>query len=182
MRSYPPTDDESRMNSEVAYTIDWVFQALPFDNGPDPRFYAPCSQRGAAYRWLSYGIQTWKGMGLLTGGIGCGEGLLNRPLIGQPELRQPVAGIPQLNQQIAVRAQLRPFTTEETGSYIMASVEVAAHRTEVCTREAVGIIYEQRRGIGRLIEAGCDQWLLAGASGQVLQIGDRLVQRVGQVI
>lgn len=182
MRSYPPTDDESRMNSEVDYTIDWGFQALPFDNRPDLRFYTLCSQHDAAHRWLGYGIQAWKGIGPLTGDIGCGEGLLNRPLIGQPELRHPVAGIHQLNQQIVVRAHLGPLTTEETGSYIMARVGAAAHRTEVCTREAVGVIYEQRGGIGRLIEAHCDQWLLAGASGQVLQIGDRLVQRVGQVI
>jgi hypothetical protein len=51
-------------------------------------------------------------------------------------------------------------------------------------KEAMGVIYEQRRGIGRLIviEAHCDQCLLAGAIGHVLQIGHRIVQRVGQVI
>ncbi|HMF86185.1 MAG TPA: hypothetical protein VK598_07520 [Nitrospiraceae bacterium] len=69
------------MNSEVDSTIYWGFQALPFDNVPDPRFYAPFSQYDAAHRWLSYGIQTRKGMPLLTGDIGCGEGLPNRPLI-----------------------------------------------------------------------------------------------------
>ena len=93
MKSYPPTDDEGRMNSEVDYTIYRGFQALPFDNVPDPRFYAPCSQHDATHRWLSYGTQICKGMALLKGDIGCGEGLLNRPLIGQPELRHPVAGI-----------------------------------------------------------------------------------------
>jgi len=182
VRSYPPTDDEGRMNSEVDYTIYWGFQALPFDNVPDPRFYAPCSQHDATHRWLSYGTQICKGMALVTDDIGCGEGLLNRPLIGQPELRHPVARIHQLNQQVAVRAHLGPFTAEETGSYITARMGAAAHRTEVCTKEAVGVIYEQCRGIGRLIEAHCDQCLLAGAIGHILQIGDRLVQRVGQVI
>jgi hypothetical protein len=48
--SYPPTDDEGTMNSEVDYTIYWGFQALPFDNVPDPRFYGPCSQHDAAHK------------------------------------------------------------------------------------------------------------------------------------
>jgi type II secretory pathway predicted ATPase ExeA len=121
-------------------------------------------------------------MALLTGDIGCGERLPNRPLIGQPELLHPVAGIPQLNQQIAARAHLGPCTAEETASYITVRTGAAAHRTAVCTKEAVGVIYEQRRGIGRLIEAHCDESLFAGAIEHVLQIGDRLVQRVGQVI
>jgi type II secretory pathway predicted ATPase ExeA len=123
VRSYPPTDDEGGMNSEVDYTIYWGLRALPFDNLTDPRFYASCSQYDAAHRWLSYGIQTRKGMALLTGDIGCGGGLPNRPLICQPELRHPVARIPQLNQQIAVRAHLGPFTAEETASYIAARRE-----------------------------------------------------------
>lgn len=169
------------MNSEVDYTIYWGLQALLFDNVSDPRFYALCSQHDAVHR-LSYGIQTRKGMALLTGDIGCGEGLPNRPLIGQPELRHSVAEIPQLNQQIAVRAHLGLFTAEETSSDITARMGAAAHRTEVCTKEASGVSYEQRRGIGRLIEAHCDQSLLAGVIEHVLQIGDRLVRRVGQVI
>jgi hypothetical protein len=74
--SYPPTDDEGTMNSEVDYTIYWGLQALPFD----------------------------------------------------------------------------------------------------------AVIYEQSKGVGRLINALCDQCLFAGAIEHVAQIDDRLVQRVGQVI
>jgi general secretion pathway protein A len=69
------------MNSEVDYTIYWGLWALPFDNVPDPRFYVPSSQHDAAHKWLSYGIQTRKGMLLLTGDIGCGKTLLSRRLI-----------------------------------------------------------------------------------------------------
>jgi type II secretory pathway predicted ATPase ExeA len=121
-------------------------------------------------------------MALLTGDFGCGEGLPNRPLIYQPELRHPVARIPQLNQQIAVRADLGPFTAEETESYITVRMGAAAHRTDVSMKVAMGVIYEQRRWIGRLIEAHCDQCVHAGTIGHVLEIGYRLVQRVGQVI
>lgn len=280
MESYPPSDDDGTMNSEVDYRIYWGLRTLPFDNVPDPRFYVPCSQHDAAHRWLSYGIQTGKGMLLLTGDIGCGKTLLSRRLIvglsperydvalvvnpalspselldevlsqfglglvqskaerlqtlnerlelnaqrgissvlvvdeaqaiesvkgfeelrlltnfqlndrflltvvliGQPELRHRVAGIPQLNQRIAVRAHLGPFTAEETRSYIMARMGAATHRTDVFTKEAVAVIYEQSKGIGRLINALCDQCLFAGAIEHVSQIDDRLVQRVEQVI
>ena len=81
MESYPPSDDDGTMNSEVDYRIYWGLRTLPFDNVPDPRFYVPCSQHDAAHRWLSYGIQTGKGMLLLTGDIGCGKTLLSRRLI-----------------------------------------------------------------------------------------------------
>jgi len=175
----PPTDDEGTMNSEVDYTIYWGFQALPFANVPDPRFYGPCSQHDAAHRWLSYGIQTRKGMPLLTGDIWCGKALLSRRLIGQPELRHRVAGVPQLNRQIAVCAHLDSLTAEETASYITARRGAAAHRTDVFTKEAGAVIYEQSQGIGRLINALRDQCLFVGAIEHVSQIDDRLVQRVG---
>ena len=280
MKSYSPSDDDGMMNSAADYTTYWGLRALPFDNVPDPRFYVPCSQHDAAHRWLSYGIQTRKGMLLLTGDIGCGKTLLSRRLIvglspdqydvalvanpalspselldevlsqfgldlvrskagrlqtlnerlqsnaqrgissvlvvdeaqaivkvkafeelrlltnfqlndrflltivliGQPELRQRVAEIPQLNQRIAVRAHLGPFTAEETASYITARMGAATHRTDVFTKAAAAVIYEQSKGIGRLINALCDQCLFAGAIEHVSQIDDRLVQRVGQVI
>jgi type II secretory pathway predicted ATPase ExeA len=121
-------------------------------------------------------------MPLLTGDIWCGKALLSRRLIGPPELHHRVAGIPQLNQQISVRAHLGPFTAEETASHITARMGAATHRIEVCTKESEAVIYEQSKGIGRLIETLCDQCLFAGAIEHVSQIGDRLVRRVGQVI
>ena len=280
MQSHLPTEADGTMSVEIDYTGYWGLRTLPFDNVPDPRFYVPCSQHDAAHRWLSYGIQTGKGMLLLTGDIGCGKTLLSRRLIvglppaqydialvanpalspselldevlsqfglglvrskagrlqtlnerlelnaqrginsvlvvdeaqaiesikgfeelrlltnfqlndrflltvvliGQPELRRRVAGIPQLNQRIAVRAHLGPFTAEETTSYITARMRAATDRTDVFTKDAVAVIYEQSKGIGRLINALCDQCLFAGAIERVLQIDDRLVRRIGQGI
>lgn len=266
------------MNSEVDYTMYWGLQTLPFDNVPDPRFYVACSQHDTAHKWLSYGIQTCKGMLLLTGDIGCGKTLLSRRLIaglspaqydvalvanpalspselldevlsqfgldlvrskagrvqtlnerlhsnarrgissvlvvdeaqaiesvkafeelrlltnfqlndrflltvvliGQPEVRHRIASIPQLNQRIAVRAHLGPFTAEETKAYITARMGATTHRTDVFTKDAVAVIHGLSKGIGRLINALCDQCLFAGAIEKVSQIDDLLVQRVGQ--
>lgn len=278
VESYSPSDDGCMMNSETDYTMYWGLRALPFDNVPDPRFYVSCSQHDTAHRWLKYGIQTRKGMLLLTGDIGCGKTLLSRRLIvglspdqydvalvanpalspnelldevlsqfgldlvrskagrlqtlyerlqanaqrgissvlvvdeaqaiesvkgfealrlltnfqlndrflltvvliGQPELRHRVAGIPQVNQRIAVRAHLGPFTAEETTTYIAARMGAATHRTDVFTKEAAAVIFQQSKGIGRLINALCDHCLFAGANETVSQIDDRLVRRVGQ--
>jgi type II secretory pathway predicted ATPase ExeA len=52
----------------------------------------------------------------------------------------------------------------------------------VFTKEAIAVIYEQSRGIGRLINALCDQCLLGGAIEKVSQVDGQLVQRVGQFI
>ncbi len=272
-------DNDGMMSVEVNYTRYWGLRALPFDNVPDPRFYVPCSQHELAHRWLSYGVQTGKGMLLLTGDIGCGKTLLSRRLIvgmaptrydvalvanpalspselldevlsqfglepvrskagrlqilnarlelnaqrgihsvlivdeaqsieknkgfedlrlltnfqlndrflmtivliGQPELRHRVAGIPQLNQRIAVRAHLGSFTAEETTLYIASRMGAATDRTDVFSKEAVVAIYEQSKGIGRLINALCDQCLFAGAIEHAVQVDDRLVRQVGQV-
>jgi hypothetical protein len=58
----------------------------------------------------------------------------------------------------------------------------ATHQTDVYTKEALAVIYELSKGIGRLINALCDRCLFAGAIEQVSQIDDRFVQRVGQFI
>lgn len=75
-----------------------------------------------------------------------------------------------------------PFTTEETTSYITTRMGAATDRTDVFMKEAIAVIYVQSNGIGRLINALCDQCLFAGAIEHVLQIDDRLVQRVGQIV
>jgi general secretion pathway protein A len=127
-------------------------------------------------------VKAFEELRLLTNFQLNGRFLLTVVLIGQPELRHRVAGIPQLNQRIAVRAHLGSFTAEETTSYITARMGGVTHRTDVFTKEAVALIYEQCKGIGRLINALCDQCLLGGAIEKVLQVDGRLVQRVGQFI
>ena len=102
-------------------------------------------------------------------------------LIGHPELRHRFAGIPQLNQRIAFASASGSFTAEETTSYITVRLGAATLRTDVCTKEAIAVIFEQSKGIGWLINALCDQCLFAGAIEKVSQIDDRLVQRAGQV-
>jgi type II secretory pathway predicted ATPase ExeA len=55
-------------------------------------------------------------------------------------------------------------------------------RSDVFTNEAMASIFEHSEGIGRLVNALCDQCFFAGAIKGAAQIDDQLVQRVGQVI
>lgn len=61
-------------------------------------------------------------------------------------------------------------------------MEAATGWTVLVIKEAMAVMYEQGKRIVRLINAHYDQCLSAGAIEHVLQIDDRLVQRVGQVI
>ena len=97
MQAHLPAEDDGTMNVEIDYARYWGLRAVPFDNVPDPRFYVPCSQHDAAHRWLSYRIQTGKGMLLLTGNIGCGETLLShRLIVGLLPARYDVARVANL--------------------------------------------------------------------------------------
>jgi len=108
--------------------------------------------------------------------------LLTVVLIDHPEAGHRIVSMPQLNQRITVRAHLDPFTAEETTSYSTARMEAVTHRTDVCTKEAVAVMYEQSKGIGRRMNARCDRCLFAGAVANAAPIDDRLVQRVWHVI
>jgi len=55
-----------------------------------------------------------------------------------------------------------------------SAMEAVTHRTDVFTKKAGAVIYERRKGIGRLIRARCDRYLFAGAIANAAQIDDRL--------
>jgi type II secretory pathway predicted ATPase ExeA len=168
---------------------------LSVRQGAGPRdSYVRWSQPDAALRWLSYGIQTGKGMLLVTGGNGCGKTLLSRRLIvGFSPARYDVAFM-RIGQQELCRGNSAiepadggprtsgPFTAEAPTSYITARTGAATEGTGLLIKEARAVMYAQGKRIARLINAHCDQCLSGGAIEHVLQIDDRLVQRVGQVL
>jgi hypothetical protein len=54
-------------------------------------------------------------------------------------------------------------------------MEAASHRTGLFANDAVAVIHGLTKGIGRHINALCNQCLFAGAIEKVSQIDDRLV-------
>lgn len=91
--------------------------------------------------------------------------LLQIVLIGQPELRAKLdrRNLRQLRQRITVRYHLGRLDRDETESYILHRLAVAGGNGRPSfTRAAVGSIHRRARGVPRLINALCDQTLLAG--------------------
>jgi putative secretion ATPase (PEP-CTERM system associated) len=105
--------------------------------------------------------------------------LLQIMLVGQPELQtkiqQPV--LQQLRQRISVYCTIAPLTLVETRDYILHRLAVAGNRDAVkFSKEALVLIWQQSRGIPRLINIICDFTLLSAFSDQTAAITSVLVR------
>jgi general secretion pathway protein A len=96
--------------------------------------------------------------------------LIQIVLIGQPELEIKLEDVAlrQLRQRITVRAYLGPLGEVEVGHYVSHRLEMAgANGRIVFEPKAVSLAYRYSGGIPRLVNAVCDNALLAGyVSGQ----------------
>ena len=90
--------------------------------------------------------------------------LIQIVLCGQPELKKRLAqpDLRQLRQRITVRYDLPPLTYEETAAYITHRLHVAGPQSTVSfSRPAIKMVHRYARGCPRLINAVCDNALLA---------------------
>jgi general secretion pathway protein A len=91
--------------------------------------------------------------------------LLQIILLGQPELRDRLEEhrLRQLRQRITVRFHLGPLRMEDLEPYVQFRLAAAgANGRPRFTRPALWRIYRYSRGVPRLINALCDNCLLAG--------------------
>jgi AAA domain-containing protein len=89
--------------------------------------------------------------------------LLPVVLAGQPELsgRLNHPSLRQLKQRIAIRCELRPFTLQESASYIASRLKTAGgDAPRIFTREAVALVHDRSRGIARTINVICHNALV----------------------
>jgi len=91
-----------------------------------------------------------------------GEPLLTLILAGQPGLLTALEQNTGLGDRISVRTLLRPFTLEETASYISHRMTAAGAKKTVFDGAATDLIHELTRGIPRNINSLCDLSLLIG--------------------
>lgn len=76
------------------YEAYWQFDAKPFENHSDPRFYYPGESHQGALLKLRYAVEHRRGAAVLTGGAGSGKTLLLDVLERQlPESYQPIARV-----------------------------------------------------------------------------------------
>jgi len=109
--------------------------------------------------------------------------LIQMVLCGQPELKKRLARpeLRQLRQRITVRYHIRPLTHEDTFLYIMHRLRVAgSDGTIAFDTGAVREVYKYSKGIPRLINAVCDNAMLAGYVARSKQIDARSVRRAIQ--
>lgn len=113
------------------------------------------------------------------------EKLIQIVMCGQPELKKRLArpDLRQLRQRITVRYNIPPLTEEDTVMYIRHRLWVAGSDGSVIFEpSAVHEIYKYSKGIPRVINAVCDNALLAGYVARTLNINTRCVRKAIQQI
>ncbi len=106
--------------------------------------------------------------------------LIQIVLCGQPELKKRLnrPDLRQLRQRITVRYYLPPLTIEETGNYIRHRLWVAGpEATAAFSAGAVKAVHRYAQGCPRLINAVCDNALLAGYVGGIQTIAARDIKK-----
>ena len=83
-------------------------------------------------------------------------------LIGQPRLLPMVDRMPGLEERLALKCLLRPFTLDETISYIAHRLQAAGAKRQIFEPAAIEAIFGLTHGLARRINRLCDLALLIG--------------------
>ncbi len=116
---------------------------------------------------------------LLSNQDSVGQSVLSIFLVGQPELNKNLAEdrLLPLRQRIGIRFNLKPFTEQETTSYILERLSNAGVKDfKIFTDEAVRYIYRVSKGTPRLINIICDHALLSGFADAAPVIGEKIIR------
>jgi general secretion pathway protein A len=108
------------------------------------------------------------------------EYLLHLIILGQPELRATLerSELRQLTQRVSVFYHIGALTLKDTEHYVAHRLRVAGGDPEIFSRAAIETIWEQARGIPRVINTLCDLSLVYGYSANQKTIDKPLVLEV----
>lgn len=96
-----------------------------------------------------------------------GRPTLTLVLAGQTGLLPILDRTPSLEERLAVKCLIRPFTADETASYVEHRLRVAGAQRPIFDPSSLSALYTLTRGIARRINRLCDLALLiAYAEGQ----------------
>lgn len=108
--------------------------------------------------------------------------LLQIVLAGQPELDEKLDSheLRQLKQRVALRCHLDPLTAQETREYIGRRLKIAGAvgAGEIFSGPAIAAVFEQSRGIPRLINTICENALLSGYAKHASTITSEIIEAV----
>lgn len=106
--------------------------------------------------------------------------LIQIVLVGQPELEKKLTHVSlrQLRQRITVRSHLGPLQEKEVGAYVAHRLNRAGGGERIVfDPKAIHRVYRYSRGTPRLINAVCDNALLAGYVAGTWRIDVTCVKR-----
>jgi general secretion pathway protein A len=109
--------------------------------------------------------------------------LIQIVLCGQPELKERLARreLRQLRQRITVRYHIAPLSAEDLAGYVRHRMHVAGANGNISfDAGAIRRLYDYSKGCPRLINAVCDNALLAGYASRTSVIEADCVQRAIQ--
>jgi general secretion pathway protein A len=110
--------------------------------------------------------------------------LLHVLLIGQPELVVTLnrPDMRQLAQRVVARYHLQPLSFEETTNYITHRLTLAGGQTDVFSKPAIKVLYNESGGIPRLINLIADRALLSVYQANGKQASAQQVRDAARVI
>jgi general secretion pathway protein A len=83
-------------------------------------------------------------------------------LVGQPQLIADLDRFPSLEERFGVKCLLRPFTADETASYVSHRMAAAGAQRAIFDEHALQALHDRAKGIPRRINRLADLALLVG--------------------
>ena len=109
-----------------------------------------------------------------------GSPLLSLILSGQPDVLTNLERYSSFGDRMSVRTLLRPFSLEETASYISHRMTAAGATRTVFANDATDLIHELTQGVPRNINSLCDLSLLIGFAEGAQQIDAKAITSVSE--
>jgi general secretion pathway protein A len=101
-------------------------------------------------------------------------------LVGQPSLLPILDRYPGIEERMAVKCLLRPFSEEETASYIQHRMQQAQGDSSIFESSAVQAIHALSHGVPRKINRLCDLALLIAFAEQYRSIDGAQIEAVSE--
>jgi general secretion pathway protein A len=101
-------------------------------------------------------------------------------LMGQPRLLPIIDRMPGLEERLALKCLLRPFTLEETISYIEHRLQAAGAKRPIFEPAAIEALYGLTHGLARRINRLCDLSLLIGFAEERPNVNAAQLEAVSQ--
>jgi general secretion pathway protein A len=101
-------------------------------------------------------------------------------LVGQTSLLTLLDRHPGFEERLSAKIMLRPFTCDQTASYITHRLSASGARREIFTSEALAMVHELTGGNPRRINRLCDLALLVGFAEERSAIGPGDLEHVSE--